>query len=204
VRLLVSVQDATTKARLAEVRQQLAALREELHPLRARHDAEKSRVEEVRALHAHWMAGAAAPRRPCVASRQTPVVCLWRGVWRSDVVVPRDSASPRSWPFTPAGLVACCPCFSSPQMRRVKGKLAELERKLQLAESQRNTALVADLRYGAIPDVQRRLEVCVGACAGGGRGGDGWAGVWLEGGGGRKRTRGSECLCVCALCSCSV
>jgi ATP-dependent Clp protease ATP-binding subunit ClpB len=44
-------------------------------------------------------------------------------------------------------------------MRRVQGKLSELERKLELAESQRNAALVADLRYGAIPDVKRRLEV---------------------------------------------
>ena len=82
-------QDAATKARLAEVRDQLAALREELHPLRARHDAEKARVEE---------------------------------------------------------------------MRRVKAKLSELQRKLEIAESQRNTALVADLRFGAIPDVTRRLE----------------------------------------------
>ncbi len=86
---LESEKDAGSKTRLEEVRRELTALRDELQPLRARHDAEKQRVDEV---------------------------------------------------------------------RRAKTRLAELHRKLELAESQRNLSLVADLRYGAIPDLEKRLE----------------------------------------------
>lgn len=45
-------------------------------------------------------------------------------------------------------------------MRRLKGRLGELHHKLEAAERRRDLALVADLKYGAIPEVEGTLQVC--------------------------------------------
>ena len=68
---------------------ELSKLREELNPLRARHDAEKGRVDE---------------------------------------------------------------------MRRLKTRQTELAHKLEAAERRRDLALVADLKFGAIPEMERTID----------------------------------------------
>ena len=45
------------------------------------------------------------------------------------------------------------------EIRRVQGKLQEINRKIEVAERNRDTAKVADLRYFAIPDLEKRLAM---------------------------------------------
>lgn len=45
------------------------------------------------------------------------------------------------------------------EIRRVQDKLQEINRKIEVAERNRDTAKVADLRYFAIPDLEKRLAM---------------------------------------------
>merc|ERR1712137_1064145 len=44
------------------------------------------------------------------------------------------------------------------ELRRIKNKIQEIHRKIAAAERARNLELVADLRYGALPDLTQHLE----------------------------------------------
>ncbi|GJY05473.1 disease resistance TIR-NBS-LRR class family protein [Tanacetum coccineum] len=133
--------DKASKARAVEVRKELVDLREKLRPLTTKYKKEKERIDQIRRLK---------------QKREELMVALQEAERRTDYVRAADLKY-GALPEVESAIAKIDGTTRSDEIWRLKQKRGELMLALQEAERPTDYVRAADLKYGALPEVESAI-----------------------------------------------